>query len=314
LNHEDLQLSDRERTVLLLASEGLTDKEIAKHLNLSQRTIGTYWERTRHKLGAHPRTHLVARFLRSESERRDSSENLGNVFHSWEEGVWILSHEGRTIYANQPVSVMLGERLDPSVGCEALNLCRDRFGFDLRKFVEASKSSSQETEIECCRRDGTSLWVRLRGTPVTDRKGRASAVVLLFQDVTVQRRVRHTLQSCQSALDFLSSRSSDLIARFDVHLRCVSINPPFLEVLGVAREHVVGRNLIELGDVFRPVDAWEHQLHEALATGSAHSFKTHIGNLQPALETHLLPEPSVDLETVGVMSITPLRPNGILPG
>jgi PAS domain-containing protein len=49
----------------VLAAGGLTDKEIARRLGLSRRTVGTYWERMREKLGRHSRTQLVHRLVRA---------------------------------------------------------------------------------------------------------------------------------------------------------------------------------------------------------------------------------------------------------
>ena len=52
--------SDRELQILLLACDGLTDKEIVLELNLARGTIRTYWERMRVKHVASNRFHLLA--------------------------------------------------------------------------------------------------------------------------------------------------------------------------------------------------------------------------------------------------------------
>jgi DNA-binding NarL/FixJ family response regulator len=49
-------LSAREREVLLLVAEGITDKEAAKQLGLSVRTIHTYLQHAYRKLGVTSRT------------------------------------------------------------------------------------------------------------------------------------------------------------------------------------------------------------------------------------------------------------------
>jgi PAS domain S-box-containing protein len=63
-----LELSQRERQILKLASEGNTDTAIAHKLGISEATVGTYWGRVRIKLGPYGRTELVAKMVRAEQE------------------------------------------------------------------------------------------------------------------------------------------------------------------------------------------------------------------------------------------------------
>jgi PAS domain S-box-containing protein len=62
-------LSDREKQLLKLASEGHIDTSIANQLGISEATVSTYWGRIRVKLGPHSRTELVAIVLREENEQ-----------------------------------------------------------------------------------------------------------------------------------------------------------------------------------------------------------------------------------------------------
>ena len=119
------QLSDRERTVLLLAADGLTDKQIASHLQLSQRTIGTYWERMRQKMGQYSRTQLVANFVRG-IVQADESTNYRNLFASWQEGVWILLETGETVYANHQIADLFGIEFSRVRENECQELGRER--------------------------------------------------------------------------------------------------------------------------------------------------------------------------------------------
>ena len=58
--HHDIQLSPREREVLVLLAEGMRTQEVADRLSLSPVTVRTYVERSMEKLGAVTRTHAVA--------------------------------------------------------------------------------------------------------------------------------------------------------------------------------------------------------------------------------------------------------------
>ena len=66
-------LSEREKQLIKLASEGFIDTAIANQLGISEATVSTYWGRIRVKLGPHSRTELVTIVLRDESERMMAS-------------------------------------------------------------------------------------------------------------------------------------------------------------------------------------------------------------------------------------------------
>ena len=62
------ELSDRELTVLDLATKGYTDEMIARELGLKQGTVNSYWVRIRGKLGNFSRTELAARFIQQTAD------------------------------------------------------------------------------------------------------------------------------------------------------------------------------------------------------------------------------------------------------
>jgi DNA-binding NarL/FixJ family response regulator len=53
-------LTDREQEVLVMVSQGASNKEIAKNLNISSRTVETYVSNVMAKLGAHSRTEAIS--------------------------------------------------------------------------------------------------------------------------------------------------------------------------------------------------------------------------------------------------------------
>ena len=65
---QDTESRSRQEQILMLASEGLTDKEIAARLKLSPETVGTYWRRILSKYAAASRTEVVAKVVRLQAE------------------------------------------------------------------------------------------------------------------------------------------------------------------------------------------------------------------------------------------------------
>lgn len=77
------KLSKRESQIVTLASEGFTDKEIARNLGIAMGSVRTYWERMRQKTGAKNRAELLAAVhgvrLGSELEEVSSAEQAFRV-------------------------------------------------------------------------------------------------------------------------------------------------------------------------------------------------------------------------------------------
>lgn len=284
---------------MLLAAEGLTDKEIARHLNLSRRTIGTYWERLRLKLGPYSRTQLVARFLRVEAE--GDGATYRNLFATWEEGVWILSPSGTTLYANHRIATLFGFTPQEFPEADARTLFQAATSTTIEAVLEAAQTEPHVVEFRLQRPDGEAIWLRLRGSAVIDVKGRVSAIVLLLHDVTMEKRVTHTLESCESTLEFVATHSSDLIARFDRNLICISANPALVKHLGTTEAELVGKSIESLGEFFQPQEEWVKSLREALATGDSQCF---YAQLSEAAVTHILPEPSPEFLPETILTIT----------
>ncbi len=65
-----LSLSQREEEILVLSSQGLTDRQIAVELDIRPGTINTHWSRIRLKLGASTRSQAVAILLRAQAEEQ----------------------------------------------------------------------------------------------------------------------------------------------------------------------------------------------------------------------------------------------------
>ena len=61
----DSDLTDREAEVLALLAQGLLQKEVARTLGISPKTVSTHVERIHQKLGAHNRMEAVARAQRA---------------------------------------------------------------------------------------------------------------------------------------------------------------------------------------------------------------------------------------------------------
>ncbi|MGV3614822.1 MAG: PAS domain-containing protein [Fimbriimonas sp.] len=251
----------------------------------------------------------MARFLRVEAE--GDGATYRNLFATWEEGVWILSPSGTTLYANHRIATLFGFTPAEFPEADARTLFQAATSTTIEAVLESAQSEPHVVEFRLQRPDGESIWLRLRGSPVTDTKGRVSAIVLLLHDVTMEKRVTHTLESCETTLEFVARHSSDLIARFDRDLVCVFVNPALVTHLCGDEQVFLGKRIHDLEEWFRPTDRWVEFLHQALTTGKPQSFNAELSNVIDAGETHLLPEPSPEFLPETILTITKLDNEGV---
>lgn len=87
-----VRLPERESQVLSLAAQGLTDKQIAADLGISQETVGTYWRRILLRFGAASRTEVVAKLAESEAKGRIEQAEAQRVALQHEVSVHASAH------------------------------------------------------------------------------------------------------------------------------------------------------------------------------------------------------------------------------
>jgi PAS domain S-box-containing protein len=300
---EETKLSERERTVLLLAADGLTDKEIANNLGLSLKTVHTYWDRMRQKFDASTRTQVFAKFLRIEVAPGSTTARFHRLFATWEEGVWIVNATNGTIYANRRIAEMFGYTEPEFCALQVEEIFREAHAPDIGRFVRDQGGGARTLQTPISTRDGTRIWLQLTATPWSDERGRKKAVVLLVHNITLEKRVEHALKSCEVALDGIIDVSTDGICRFDGNLNCTDVNPSFLSAVGCSREAVVGKNVEKLGSYFEPLDLWVSSLRRALESGERQQFFNNES--QPdRRSTWLFPEPSADFLPLSIIAVT----------
>ncbi|MFQ3588201.1 MAG: PAS domain S-box protein [Fimbriimonadaceae bacterium] len=136
---EGLRLSKREAEVVAKASDGLTDKEIARALGISVATVGSLWGRIRAKLGPRNRAELVARYVKHQMAKAIEAERPGGrgvgvgetlglaAMANAEDGILILNENMRILYANPAVGRMTGYTSPELLGQPISILVPERF-------------------------------------------------------------------------------------------------------------------------------------------------------------------------------------------
>lgn len=100
-----------------LAGHGLTDKEIARRLSLSEGTLRTYWDRLRTRMGAQSRTEVLARISQHRYDRLNTAhEELVSILKHMPQFVWTALPGGYVNYCNDWFMRYSGRSQDDCLG------------------------------------------------------------------------------------------------------------------------------------------------------------------------------------------------------
>lgn len=273
MNEPDVEvgLSEREKEVLFLAGEGLTDKEIALRLEIGPKTVRTYWDRMRAKLGAASRTEVLARALQtaydaiSESEQRlrQFVESMPVMFNAYDE-------ESNIIVVNKECERLTGYRADQFYNGTAMEKAladEDYRALVMGRFLEARGSyRNEEVEITCA--DGAKKVIawssRASEAPI---EGWASWSIGI--DVTDRVRAQKSLEQSEANFRRLLETSSQGVWMVDTQHRTTFANQRLAEMFACKVEDILSNDESTYLD-----DESRQLLRELIATGPIGGTRT----------------------------------------
>jgi PAS domain S-box-containing protein len=237
-------LSEREREVLFLAGDGLTDKEIALRLGIGPKTVRTYWDRMRAKLGAASRTEVLAKALRAAYDELAASEQRIRMFVQHMPVMFnAFDEEGNVILINEEVQRATGYPPEELVNnpqlYELLVPDPEQRQRVLRYFAEHSGDyRDYETVIDCA--DGTQKTIawssRAKEYPIPDW---ASWSIGL--DITERVRAQEALKQSEESLRKLLQDSEQGVWIIDTEQKTTFVNQKLANMLGCRVEDVMGQ-------------------------------------------------------------------------
>lgn len=259
-------LSDREKDVLALAGDGLTDKEIALQLSIATKTVRTYWDRMRQKMNASSRAQVIAKAFRQTYDLlREGEETYRKLLDLCQEGVWLLDSEGRTSFTSEKMAAILGYMADDLHGKQVSEFVPAEEADKFNRLLTAAElgPGKQTFDTKLVRRDGASVSLIVQASPRIDRKGLPIGTLLVVTDVSERDSL---ISQYDHRFWAIVEAATDPIARFSPDLKCTYVNPALAEAAEGTTDAFLGRHLAELDSYFQPTDAWRKGIEEAMAT------------------------------------------------
>ncbi|NNJ09003.1 PAS domain S-box protein [Chloroflexales bacterium ZM16-3] len=114
-------------------------------------------------------------------------------------------------------------------------------------------------------RDGREIPIDDSGAPIKDSQGHTLGVVLVFRDVTEQRRAEVALQRSERTLKLFVEMAPAAIAMFDTEMRYLAVSRRFISDYRLEEHELIGRSHYE---IFPEIpDRWR-EIHRRCQTGS----------------------------------------------
>jgi PAS domain S-box-containing protein len=177
------------------------------------------------------RRRAAARALDSaaQAERRgaelvQSQAQFRRIVETAQEGIWHIDAEGKTIYANQHLSDMLGYGPDELRGRSAFELVPQE---DMARAHDAwsrrAGGATERAEFRFRRKDGELVWLRAAATPLVE-DGKFVGAFAMLTDVTEARRSEEALRASEA-------RKATQLAVTEVLARATSPEISFRQIL-----------------------------------------------------------------------------------
>lgn len=237
---ESNALSEREEQVLLHATTGLTDKEIARKLGISTATVLTYWMRIRNKLGGSNRAELVASAVRRDAEGEIQNKQTENTYllteilrrMQAEEALRESEERFRTLFNGGSDWILvyrLDEKRRPGKFIEVNDVAVERLGYSREELLERTicdlmrpdqietapigaellKSKRALFESLHCAKDGSCFPTEVSASVFT--LGGKPTVQLVCRDLTARKEAEHAVKDAYEAMERrIKVRTSEL--------------------------------------------------------------------------------------------------------
>ncbi|HEY9829452.1 MAG TPA: GAF domain-containing protein, partial [Stenomitos sp.] len=202
---------------------------------------------------------------RTENALRESEERWRSLVQNAPDLIFTCDRTGTILFMNRTVP---GFTLEQAIGSSVYDYipseCQPLLQQSFERVFQTGELVYYETEGAGAY--GTTSWYASRVGPI-QHQGEVVAAMVISTDITKRKQAEELLHLREQEFRALVEHSPDLIARFDLQLRHVYVNPAVERSMGIPRQTWIGKTNQELGMPQELVVGWNQALLEVLTTG-----------------------------------------------
>ncbi len=152
------------------------------------------------------RTWIAVGRAKAEEALQKSEDKYHKLFEASNDGFWWADKDGYIIETDDDLPKMLGYKKGEIIGMYWTDFiyeeCLDK---GLKEWDSRKSGNSNRYEIRLKKKDGSSIWVRVSGSPMMDKDGKYAGTLIAFKDINQQMIALEKLsKSEEKALSLVS--------------------------------------------------------------------------------------------------------------
>ncbi|MDM8543607.1 PAS domain S-box protein [Desulfococcaceae bacterium HSG9] len=248
---------------------------------------------------AHVKTHLALRHTQKQLERkivelkqtknalRESEKIYRDLVETINDAIYQTDADGIIEYISPAITVMFGYDPKAMVGqCFTQFLYDDDIGMYKEYFDIARSGFSGTIEMQIITSSLDIKWIRFSYHSIL-AKGRFIGTRGVITDITKRKQVEEMLRKSEERLSSFMDSATDGFILFDSELNYIKINSAALEMTGLDREDVIGKNILDI-------------VPNLKETGRYDKYKNVIETGEPFFISNLMPHPKFGLKHIEI--------------
>jgi PAS domain S-box-containing protein len=220
-------------------------------------------------------THLAAIAIgrdRVERAARRADERYRQIVDTAYEGVWLLDVNARTMFVNGRTAKLLGYEPDELIGRGILEFMeKESRQVAEGTFIRRLRSLSEQYEFQFRRKDGTSFWALVSGSPLFDEKRDVVGALAMVTDITALKHTEKALRRSEAEFRIVFESAAIGMALVDARGTFVRTNAALQRLLGCTESELAATSILQFSHS-EDTDA-ERKLIEQFASGARRSYQ-----------------------------------------
>jgi PAS domain S-box-containing protein len=178
------------------------------------------------------------------SSLRASERRYRLIFENAMEGIYRSTRTGRFIEANPAMAQILGYESVTDLMESIREMEKQLYVDPARRGELLDKLKTDglvsNFEIQCFRKDGSTLWASLHSRAIYDDSGEIKYIEGLFEDITGRKRIEQEIVRANEFQNQLLATAATAIFTVDSNRVVTSVNEEFLRLTGFDADEVIG--------------------------------------------------------------------------